>query len=437
MRLALLVVLVLSAGCLTPAVRTLGAVNVGELSLDHVLSLGNETATVGQMLDWQGRILVYDPVDTTLAPCSPKNCDVIWFHVDVPEAGWKNRETLRVMITNQPDGRQGDFDMEFPRFELLVTDPNGRQSQAVWARYAKLLLFEEPIEGDYRVEIQIRHEYEYPEPPVITRAGYEGFLRIDPVEPAATSGIVLPDLAITAIQDFRVEYGQPVQGFPSLGASPAPWAPGCGVDEYIDQQATRCMRVTVSLGNLGPARLQLLFSGTSEEPQTVRQCIEHADGTMVLQEAGVGAWHTQHSHHHHDDVVRFSLFEYDFESQTRGERLSTSQKFGWGFYPIGLLPESKPDLDWNDCRAPGAAPEDYSYGLARGWWDAYLWWRNGNYLDIADVPDGVYEFEVIANPKRLIHEEDIAPNTASVIIRITGDSVEALRPFQPDYGTRL
>ena len=66
-----------------------------------------------------------------------------------------------------------------------------------------------------------------------------------------------------------------------------------------------------------------------------------------------------------------------------------------------------------------------------------LWWRNGNFLDIAGVADGVYEFEAAANPLSEIHEDDQAPNAASVVLRLQGDNVEVLQPFTPDFGGRL
>lgn len=416
------------------------------------LVLRNQTAAPATTLAWQGQTLSYEPQDDTGAPrCSAENCEVTWVRVHAPALGAPQPTQLRVMATWPIDGRQGDFDLSFPSFAVRVTTPDGQVKDGYRGLYGTLLVLEDPPAGDYRIEVTVGHEhrggttplgYVGRETPTPIRAAYTGAVRID-AKPVAAAGAhpVLPDIAITAMQDFRIEYGQPVQGIVpdgiAVGASPAPWTKGCGIDESLDQAATRCLRASVALGNLGLGKLLLLFEGTSEVQQNVQQCVERSDGSFELRDAGTGAWHGSHNHHHHDDVVQFTLYEHDLATATRGEIVAQGEKFGWGFYPLGFVPDAVPATEdhlW-DCSAD--ATTTWRYGLQPGWWDAYLWWRNGNFVDIAGVPDGVYEFEAAANPLDEIHEDDQAPNTASVILRLQGDSVEVLHPFTPDFGGRL
>jgi hypothetical protein len=73
-------------------------------------------------------------------------------------------------------------------------------------------------------------------------------------------------------------------------------------------------------------------------------------------------------------------------------------------------------------------------GVSAGWGDVYTWDLPQQYIDISNVPDGIYEVVSRSNPDAGILTSDRSQETGVTCIRINGDKVDVLHelPSQPN-----
>ena len=124
------------------------------------------------------------------------------------------------------------------------------------------------------------------------------------------------------------------------------------------------------------------------------------------------------------------MFRHDPE-RGRGEPLGVGRKAGFCFADVGLVGLGLPHTE--DARFHGtgcfvpSAEGDWYMGVTPNWYDLYPWVLAEQYVDISDAEDGLYELVSTANVDGTIIESDATDNEASVIIRLTGNTVEILR----------
>src|SRR5207244_3699509 len=73
-------------------------------------------------------------------------------------------------------------------------------------------------------------------------------------------------------------------------------------------------------------------------------------------------------------------------------------------------------------------------GVAPGWGDVYTWDLPAQYIDISNVPDGVYEVVSRSNPDGGLLTADRGQETGITCVRITGSAVQTLKelPSRPN-----
>jgi Lysyl oxidase/S-layer homology domain len=218
--------------------------------------------------------------------------------------------------------------------------------------------------------------------------------------PAARAGGVgaEPDLTMAPLRDFRIQ-----------------WVNG-----------RRMLRFTGMIVNIGagPFELQGVRSSTSE-PMTMHQIVyEGASSTgpiaqqyatgAVAQYAGDG-----HNHWHVNEIARYDLWG--------GPNVSRGSKIGFCFL----------DSDPHDLGLPGAPPSRYylgswcstdpnalsnRMGISIGWGDLYAWNVTWQWIDITDLPAGVYVVRAMADPYQFFAETNDQNQCDSVQISWTDDS---------------
>lgn len=439
----------LGGGCLGPAAGPAPSAD-SALAEGPLLLLGKRYEA-GQPAQWEGRLLTTAPEAGT--SCLPDNCERIPFRLEQPAGA--SAAVLQVALTWSSDGNTGDTDLAFPNFDLRILTPAGHEvARSAFYKWSAHVILQDLEAGDYVAQVQIRHlnpayyaawvtytpvgpivepPVEYPNP-LAARGSYRGVLLLSEPQPPP-AGDLLPDLVVHTLRDLRLTYaplGHGHAGPPMVVTVEMPTAPGCTDDEYLEG-ARRCLRFSVGLGNAGDGPLELEYSHTATSPVTEEQvpalqCITKADGSGVGRAAGNGSYHRIHGHDHQRDILAYDLYAYDEATQIRGEALRQGEKFGYGFYRQGLVDEGL-SLAW-PADVPSACGDGFPYWLHPGWFDIYMYWRTGQYIDISGVPDGTYLLAATVNPSGDILEADGSNNEATIAFRLVGNEVTVLAPWQ-------
>ncbi|MFP2924633.1 lysyl oxidase family protein [Pyxidicoccus sp. 3LG] len=85
-------------------------------------------------------------------------------------------------------------------------------------------------------------------------------------------------------------------------------------------------------------------------------------------------------------------------------------------------------IDYQPYCMDAAAPVDHypAQGISPGWADIYAADLPCQWLDITDVPDGMYTLRVGIDSANVVEEEDTVPNSADVTVLIKGDKLKVL-----------
>jgi hypothetical protein len=206
-------------------------------------------------------------------------------------------------------------------------------------------------------------------------------------------------------------------------------------DEAVEQGARRCLRFANRVGNAGEGPLEMRLTGVEAAKAVAGQGkhvqrIHNSDGTYTDREAGVANYHTTHEHFHFMNLVEFRLHKYDAVSDTRGERIGGAYKTGICLMDIGLIALGMPHTslpNWDVTCFYAGAQQEWNMSLSPNWFDLYGAYNHENYVDITNVPDGVYELVATSNVDGRVAESDVTDNEGSVVIQLKGNQVSVLK----------
>ncbi|MBA3655433.1 MAG: hypothetical protein H0W70_14715 [Actinobacteria bacterium] len=268
-----------------------------------------------------------------------------------------------------------------------------------------------PRRGSYRVYVTFTYAYD-------TSAAYAGEVRLmtgttwQPAAPVCRGGagrrcFNLPVLFAEPPSDLHVNGLPPAAstplGFPIPVAFPTDNS--CYVDETVQLGASRCLRFTSNVKNVGGGLLdlRLTYSGTG----CVAEQILHGARRKATRTAGPCEFHPAHAHFHYKDFVGFALHELNGDG-TLGDEVGSGLKESFcladddyfGFGSAG--PNGPRDYAGQPgCSVPanvspnGAVLEE---GLTPGWGDVYTWDTPGQVIDITDLAPGRYALVERTNP---------------------------------------
>ena len=210
----------------------------------------------------------------------------------------------------------------------------------------------------------------------------------------------------------------------------------CDEVEQTEQGATKCMRFGNGVGNPGHGPVQIRLTvdegvmalGTLDGrfAQEVRQ----TDGSISSHAVGPAEFHVSHTHWHYDGLAVFDLYAVDPSTGLRGALATSHHKAGFCFLDWGEMEEpvtspAAQERAESDCLIPGTTGS-WTNGISRGWYDFYWSDLTDQYVDVAGLPDGVYELVASADPLGTLDELDETDNQSSVLLRLAGDDVEVL-----------
>jgi len=265
----------------------------------------------------------------------------------------------------------------------------------------------------------------------------------------------LPALDVQPPTDVHVDGVPPVASTP-LGF-PFPVNAGtpnsCYLDESARTGATRCLRFTSDVGNVGsgPLTLRIPWAAASSSGPSAAALPGECEATQLItvdggrpqqHDAGGCEFHAMHGHFHYLNFVEFSLHKVRPDGTT-GQQVAASLKESFCLADDGYFGFARPApngprtyVGQPDCNVPSTptpASTDawITMGLTPGWSDIYTWDTPDQYIDISNTPPGVYDIESRANPARKLAVSGPARPCATTRIRLTDTSVKVIDPDVP------
>lgn len=335
-------------------------------------------------------------------------------------------------------------------FNLYVYDPAGKQvaSARGIGSNGQAAVVKPVVSGAYTVAVTMTYAFD-------TGASYLGEVRLmsgptwrvpscRTTKPCA----LLPQLKVLPPADVHVDGLPPVASTPLGFPIPAnvPTGFSCYLDERAQTGATRCLRFTSEVDNIGTGLLQLQVpwltttgkSGFLPGQCTATQVVSYSNGRSRLRAAGPCLFHPEHGHFHYKDFVGFSLHRVKGDGTT-GPTVAKSLKESFcladdGYTGFGKASPNGPRTyagqpDCNVPSPPTGAPPDLlvHMGLSPGWGDIYTWDTPSQFIDISGTPAGVYDLVARANPSRTLLLAGVQQSCATTRIRLTDSAVTVLR----------
>ena len=271
---------------------------------------------------------------------------------------------------------------------------------------------------------------------------YEGLVQVEqPVlDPPGEGHQLLPNLRPSPPDGFHVSS--------ALNLVPFPENPllSCYVEETVQnpEHPTRCLRFNQTIANVGEGPLVVRFGlagvvTPGPQDNIIVQRIMSSDGSFVdapLNETY--EFHEVHAHLHYKGFGQTKLYPWSAQTGRAAEPVSVGKKVGFCVIDVLMLDEyweqtgngPRAHVFPFDCIAPDeidpAGPQLWvEQGVQVGWADVYGWNLADQFINITDVPDGVYELVQIANPTASVIEipGGEVDNCASTIIQIAGDVI--------------
>jgi lysyl oxidase len=270
---------------------------------------------------------------------------------------------------------------------------------------------------------------------------YEGLAQVETLasDPVGQGHRLLPNLRPAPPSGFNIAS--------ALNLVPIPRNKylSCYAEETIQKRyhPTKCLRFNQTIANIGDGPMLMRFGlrgmlTPDTEDNIIMQRIMSSDGTFEdVLVPSTYVFHKAHAHLHYKGFGRSYLYPWNSVTGRGASPAAIGKKIGfcmidvemqdeyWGKTGNGprahTFPFSCVLPDEIDPAGPQAWVEE---GIQVGWADVYGWNLADQFIDITNVPDGVYELVQIANPQGSVIEQTRADNCASTVIRITGDKVK-------------
>ncbi len=184
----------------------------------------------------------------------------------------------------------------------------------------------------------------------------------------------------------------------------------------------RVIRFTGSFWNKGYRMFKLLSenqatTGTSDGTEDVFQHVQAEDGTLRKKYVGTFVWHPAHNHHHYSDFA-----EYLFEpaQHVPGTKLlgpSVRQKTTFCIRDDERMPA---DIPWVPSIPAFTTCGKDGQGVSPGWIDVYSYWLPDQYVDVHDMPPGIYALSFRIDPLGRFIEERSDNDIATTLVELDG-----------------
>ena len=208
-------------------------------------------------------------------------------------------------------------------------------------------------------------------------------------------------------------------------AYPAPLVVnGCLPDETARRSALRCLRYDTAAANRGTGPLEIAYR--VEPPETnAYQVVHNQDGSTTDRFAVASEFHPTHAHFHFQSFYVTSLWKYAGGKRVGRKPVASGNKSGFCPEDSGEDeapgPQSESTYGCLTGYRMGPAGPEQVVGISAGWYDTYRVHLPDQYLEITDVPDGLYLLEVELDPDDNVLESNERDNKVCVLVRLKGD----------------
>ena len=385
-----------------------------------------------------------------------------------------NSAPVLVSIKTTTTGPNGSFNAD-EGFDLYVYGPDNQLAAAANGIGANGQSVELSSLTAGRYTIVVTYTYAYD-----TATGFVGEVRLMAgstwTPAAATCGLTisgvtgcfeLPQLKALPAYDFTNGGIPPVPssplGFPIPVNLPLPTS--CYTDEMVGldnvtvthatNPTLKCLRFTTDIQNVGAGSLTAQIPAAGVDPTgqvqvgyvpgdcEAYQLVTEANGAQVSRPAGSCEFHTEHAHFHYDNLLLYSMYKAG-TGDTLGAQVGVSQKESFcltddDYAGYGTAGPNGPraNVGQPDCNLPRQAsaptpgqPGSGTYvteGITPGWGDVYTWDTPDQYIDVTNVPSGVYDVVEETNPTGAILVAGPVSTCAMTQIRLTAGSPDTVQ----------
>lgn len=193
----------------------------------------------------------------------------------------------------------------------------------------------------------------------------------------------------------------------------------------IPSTGKRILRFSNSIANIGPGPLELVGRpgrGTDAYQVTQRLYGSHQD---ILAEPVIPhiRFHHDHDHYHLDEFSRYELWSLSDSGQLE-ELVAVSSKVSY------CVMDTEPLAATESARPGYASCFPSLQGLSPGWSDTYASHLAGQWLEITDLPPGMYLLRSIADPADHLREADDFNNEGHLLFELNGTELRVIDPSQ-------
>jgi hypothetical protein len=429
-----------------------------------------ELSNTKQVITWSGRnadLTEQGFGAPTEQSCTETTCDSFLLTLNFPPRSFPKGPLKPVVAGTERIYPEGPTDMpgdgvlitirwatDFDQWNLYVDDVSTGETVAKGIDVdsnAQSVLLSQPHNGTYRVTI-VPFYTDFQKQDIEYRGSASAFL--DPTQRYKTTKELLPKIETTPPSNFHIG------DVPPIVSNPTGWrytpdgtfTNSCYLDETAEYGSTRCLRFDNDIRNVGLGPLILRFNYNPEAfagSCEMNQEVISSDATAFDRPAGPCEFHKQHGHFHYKNMAVYQLYGVGEGGMPAKTPISTSHKVGFctidvDDYTFGLAAKHQRPRTYSfpTCNIPNAysteLPTSSPYvpsglpeymGISPGWGDVYTWDLPAQYIDISNVPDGVYEVVSRSNPDGALLTSSRSRETGITCVRITGTAVETLKTF--------
>lgn len=204
---------------------------------------------------------------------------------------------------------------------------------------------------------------------------------------------LLPDLIVWASRPLNFLYG---------------WSL-----DYTEQPGHVLLRLTTTTANQGAGPIELVGGPTNPDgTQDVYQRVYYDNGSHQDILAGVFVYHSDHRHVHFEDYAAYRLRRF-IRGGGVGDVVASSEKVSFCLLDLLTYDRQLPGYpEWPAYSTCGTGTQ----GISVGWADAYDKSLPDQWIDVTNVPNGVYWLEVEVDPSNRLMEQDETNNVTRIKI---------------------
>lgn len=170
------------------------------------------------------------------------------------------------------------------------------------------------------------------------------------------------------------------------------------------------LRFTTVFWNQGNGSLELITSGSLE----TLQHIERPDGTSRDKVVGDFEWHEEHAHYHFGNFADY-VFELIKPADANAPTVTPAVTKKTTFCMRDDLPIAL-GLDGAPRRKAYFTCDRFRQGVSVGWADKYDYTLPDQYVDVQDMPAGLYRLTFVVDPEQRFIESDPNNNASATYV---------------------